>query len=70
MLRGYKVIAMVDKQEIYDKVADRYDTYELAEALGLQHEIIDDELYDLHIEDFIRVFKNKVLNKSKELDIW
>lgn len=60
----------MDKQEIFDRVADRYDTYELAEALGLQDDILDEELYDLHIEDFVLVFKNTILKKQKKLDIW
>lgn len=60
---------MLKDKEVLMRVIDRYTPFELSESLDLV-DIIDEDLYEMEISDFVRMFKTKILNKQTELDIW
>ena len=60
---------VISNRELLDRVVDRYDVYELVEALSLA-EHIDEDILDADIEDFVKVYRTTIIRKQKELDVW
>jgi hypothetical protein len=55
-------------KDILDKVKDRYDIAELAEQLEMEY--ILDDAPDMEVNEFVQVFKEKILKNQRGLDIW
>ena len=59
---------MLTNREILERVKERYDVFELIEDLGLEE--IAEDCYDVEMADFVKTFRNIIIKKAEELDIW